>query len=217
MKIKILIILIISFCKVSFSQNIEWNIYDVDSIVSVEMPYDVFEIDTIQDYKRIYQIFSSIDSVEFRVQKIYLGKIYSNIETIKLPHDEISLEKLYSDMIWAATEINNYNFSSSKPIIISNLKGYNLIFNNNEGLPIHELYLFIVNNNLYTFSYLNSMDFNEIERNLFFNSIFFNSEKELWQYPKKPFFTIKKIIFILFIFLVISFFLRIKSQRIRNV
>ncbi|MFY0629445.1 MAG: hypothetical protein JXR05_03630 [Flavobacteriaceae bacterium] len=216
MNSRVVIALFIFFCKTSYSQNIEWNTYDFDSIVSVEMPFTVYELDTIQDNRKMYQIFSNNESIEFRVQKLYLGKLYSNVETITLPHDDDSLEKLYSEMIWAITKVSQYNLKYSKSINESNLKGYKLVFNDSEGSPIHELNLFVVNKSLYTFSYLNTNDFNEIERNLFFDSIAFNDEKELRQYPKKPFLTGKKIILALFLFLLLSFLMRFKSKRKSN-
>ncbi len=213
MNIKVAIVLIIFFCKTSFSQTKEWSTYDFDSIVTIDMPFEVYEIDTIQDNQKIYQIYSNSDSLEFRVQKLYLGKVYSNVETIALPHNENSLEKLYSEMIWVASEITQYDLHYSKPINKFNLRGHKLVFNNSKGLPVHEMNTFVVNKNIYSFSYINTNGLNEIEKNLFFDSIIFDSKSELKQYYSQPYFISKKALLIIFLFLLVSFFLRFKAKK----
>ena len=216
MKFKIAIALLISFYKVSFSQNIEWNYYDFDSVVSVEMPFEVYEIDTIQDNKKMYQIYSNSNSIEFRVQKLYLGKLYSNVEAIKLPHDEDSLEKYYAEMIWVITEMIQSELGLSKRIEKFNLKGHKLVFNNDKGLPVHEIDLFNVNKNIYSFYYSDTNGLKESERKRFFDSVTFNNKISLKQYNEKPSLFNKKIIAILLSLLLVSFILRVRSKRKRN-
>lgn len=217
MKIKIAIVLFFSFWEISFSQTEEWGTYDFDSIVAIDMPFEVYETDTIIDNQKIYEIYSSSDSSQFLVKKVFLGRLYSNVETIKSPHNENSLDKMYSDLIWFLTEPIESVFNSSKAFTKNNLKGYKLLFNNDKGIPVHEIGLFIVNKNFYSFSYLNINGINEVEKNMFFDSIVFNDKYELKQYHKEPYYLNRKIVLILAFFLILSFFLRFKSKKRKQI
>jgi hypothetical protein len=207
-----LILLFALVYKISFSQTEEWNTYDFDSIVSIDMPFDVYETDTIQDNRKLLQMFSSNDTVSFVAQKLYLGKLYSNIETEPLPHDNKSLEKRYNDIISVFIEGFPYELENTKAIKYYNLKGYKLLFKNKKGLPIQEINLIIVNKYLYNFSYTNINGLKEIDKKYFFESITFNKEKELSQFIKSPYSNYKIFILTLFIILLLSFFLRLKPK-----
>ncbi|MBL4605655.1 MAG: hypothetical protein JKY02_08370 [Flavobacteriaceae bacterium] len=216
MNIRIAIVLLIFFYKTSYSQVEEWNTYDFDSIVAIDMPFEVYEIDSIIDNRRNYQIYSENDSSKFIAQKLYLGKVYSNVESVPLPYDNNSLEKYYSDIIWMFTEGFKYDLNHTKPINKFNLKGYKLTFNDSNGLPVHETSFFIANKNFYSFSYINTNGLNEIERKKFFDSIIFDSEIELKQYYEKTSFINKKTMLILLSVLLLSFLLRVKSKTKSN-
>lgn len=213
MKIKIALLFIIVFCKVSFSQNKEWATYDVDSIVAVDMPFEVFEMDTITGNHKIYEMYSGNDSLEFIVRKMQLDWVQPTIETIQLPHNKENLDKFYSDFIWLVTEPFEVNFNSSKAVFKNNLKGFTLRFNDDEGTPVTEAAVFLVGKSFYVFSYKNIYGIREDERNLFFNSIIFNEEIELKQYHKKPSLLNNKVIIGLLLFLILSFLFRFRSKR----
>jgi len=218
MKIKIAFIFFLSFCQLSFSQIEEWNIYDFDSIVSIEMPYDVYETDTIIKYKKIYEIYSENDSIEFSVRKVYLGKLYSNIEVTPLPKDNKSLEKYYLNLIEVLAELveaYDYKVDSYQPIFKFGLKGYKLIFRDDDQILIQELELFLVNKNFYSFSYTNVNGLNIDDKRQFFNSIIFDKQQELKQIygSKIPY---KTFVFVLLFILFLSFFIKSKPRRRRD-
>ncbi|MFY0604821.1 MAG: hypothetical protein JXQ93_12855 [Flavobacteriaceae bacterium] len=204
---------LILFYKISFSQTKKWDTYDLDSIVSIDLPFTVYEIDTINDNRKIYQIYSGNDSLEFIAQKLYLGKVYSNVEIPPLPHDHNSLEKYYSNITWLFTESSKYDLAHTKQMNKFNLKGYKLTFNNKNDIAVNEVCFFIINKNFYSFSYTNTNGLNEFERENFFDSIIFNSESELIQYHEKPFSIGKKALIFLLLFLLLSFLLRLKSKK----
>lgn len=212
---RIVIIFLIFFYQTSYSQIEEWNTYDFDSIVAIDMPHEVYEIDSIIDNRRNYQIYSETDSTEYKVLKLYLGKVYSNVESAPLPYNEMSLDKYYSDIIWVFTEGIDYNLSSRKKITKLDLKGYKLTFKDQNNILVLEMHFFIVNKNFYGFSYTNINGLNESERTLFFDSIVFNKKYELRQFPKKSSFY-KKIALGLFLLLLLSFIIRFKSKRKSN-
>ncbi|MFD2565803.1 hypothetical protein [Pseudotenacibaculum haliotis] len=213
MKIKIAVLFIITFCQYSFSQDIEWSTYDFDSIVYLDMPNEVYEMDTIINNQKLYQIFSKNDSVEFVAQKILLGKMSSNGEVIRPPDDIKSLNKLYSDLIWVFTEPYEQYFGSSKEIIKNDLKGFKLTFKNDNEKIVIEVDLFIVNKSFYTFSYSNLNGLNEADRDLFFNSINFDSKQELKQYHKSPSVFNKYTALTLVTLLLLSFFFSLIKRR----
>ena len=216
MKIKIVLILI-SFYKLSFSQTEEWAIYDFDSLVSLEMPFDTYEADTIINYKKIHQIYSSRDSSVYIVQKIYLDKVYSNIETPTLPHDEDSLEKIYLNTIWAFRELIEHHLEYKKPIQEYGLKGYELSFKNLNNVSIQKTKLFFVNKYLYIFTYTDANGLNEDNENIFFESIFFNAQSGLNQYPNALTNRSKNFVIALFIILILSFIFRFKPTKKRRI
>lgn len=209
-RFKIVIIFFFFVC-ISFSQSKEWNSYDLDSIVKLDMPFEVYEIDTIINNRKHYEIFSDNDSITFYAKKSFLGKAYSNVESLTLPNDQESLTEFYSDLTWFITEGNKNELARSIPIKYHNLKGYKLIFKNKSGLHIQELNLVLANKHLYSFSYTNINGLKEEEKNMFFNSISFNDNNRLWQIPEKSM-TLRYIMIGLFIFLLLSFLLRQKSK-----
>ncbi len=211
-KLKITIFLLLVINKITFSQTKKWNTYELDSIVSIDMPFDVYEIDTIQDFKKTYQIYSYKDSTHFLASKIYLGKTYSNIESITLPIDDQTLGEFYSNLTSILIEGTHYELKHSEPINYNHLQGYKLHFKKKgDTTTIQEANFILVNKNFYSFIYTNSNGINKIDQKKFFDSINFSNSKELIQYPKRSF-SFKKILIILLILLFLSFLSQIKSK-----
>lgn len=213
MRVKITVLLLFIFLQKINSQNEDWNTYDLDSIVSIDMPFTVYEIDTIIDFNKQYQIYSINESSKFTVQKLYIEKSYSNIEMPPLPKDSESLKKYYLNIIWTLDEMISYKMDDYYPIQKNNLKGYEIVYVDENDTPVQQIVLILVNKNLYNFSYVNKTGLNEFDKNSFFNSISFNDAKELRQYPKEPYFSIKKILLILVGVFIISFILRVISKK----
>lgn len=115
-KTKITIIIILFFILKSYTQTKKWSIYDLDSVVSLEMPFTVYEIDTLIKYNKMYQIYSENDSSKFVAQKLYFGKLYANIESPILPKNEKELKKYYLNTITILTKMNQNDLNYEEPI-----------------------------------------------------------------------------------------------------
>lgn len=211
--IRFVFVILLCFYKTTFSQKKVWETYDLDSIVSIDMPFDVYELDTIQNNQKLLQIFSSNDTLEFIAQKLYLGKLYSNVETQPLPYNNKTLEESYSNIISVFAEVFPYDLENTQAIEYNNLKGYKLLFKNKKGLPVQEMSLIIVNKNLYNFSYQNFNGLNKTDKKLFFESITFNKEKELNQFIKHQSYYYRMFFLGLIIILLLSFILRLKPRK----
>ncbi len=211
--IRFVIVFVLCFSKVIFSQTKAWETYDLDSIVSIDMPFDVYELDTIQNNQKLLQIFSGNDTLEFVAQKFYLGKLYSNIEIEPLPYNNRTLDEKYSNIISILAEMLPYELEHTQAIEYNNLKGYKLLFKNKKGLPVQEMSLILVNKNLYNFSYQNYNGLDKTDQKLFFESITFNKEKELNQFIKHQSYYYKMFFLVIFIILLLSFFLRLKPRK----
>ncbi len=216
MKIKIFIIQIFFFCFYSFAQETEWETYDFDNIVSVKMPYTVYEIDTIINNNKLLYLYSENDKSSFKVSKMFIGKIYSNIETLKLPTDEKSLNSFYKNSMNVIDEMieNQFKFDTRKKIKKGDLIGYQLNYKNEKGLQAFIISLFYVNKEFYAFTYQNKDGINKKDKDIFFKSIYFDEEKELIQYERL---STQKIIFIsLIVLFILSYILRYKKNKNRN-
>lgn len=209
MRIKITLICIVFFLHNSFTQSKDWYSYDLDSIVSLDMPFDVYETDSISEYQKSLQLFSEDESTKFIAKKTYIGKRYNNIETPTLPVNKKTLNKFYLDLIDIFDVIIKSDFDYQKKIYKNNLLGYEVCYKNKEGLRVLQIQLFYINKSLYTFSYLNSKGLSDINKENFFDSIIFNNKEKLLQYPGMTF--ERKLIFGLLFILVLSFLYRLKS------
>lgn len=209
MRIKITLIFIVFFLHNSFTQSKDWYSYDLDSIVSLDMPFDVYETDSISEYQKSLQLFSEDESTTFIAKKTYIGKRYNNIETPTLPVNKKTLNKFYLDLIDIFDVIIKSDFDYQKKIYKNNLLGYEVCYKDKEGLRVLQIQLFYINKSLYTFSYLNSKGLSNINKENFFDSIIFNNKEKLIQYPGMS--LERKFIIGLLIILVLSFLYRLKS------
>ncbi|MGB0891841.1 MAG: hypothetical protein ACPGUU_05775 [Flavobacteriaceae bacterium] len=209
MRIKITLIFIVFFLHNSFTQSKDWYSYDLDSVVSLDMPFDVYETDSISEYQKSLQLFSEDESTKFIAKKTYIGKRYNNIETPTLPVNKKTLNKFYLDLIDIFDVIIKSDFDYQKKIYKNNLLGYEVCYKNKEGLRVLQIQLFYINKSLYTFSYLNSKGLSNINKENFFDSIIFNNKEKLIQYPGMS--LERKFIIGLLIILVLSFLYRLKS------
>ncbi|MFQ3296920.1 MAG: hypothetical protein ACI9JT_000686 [Polaribacter sp.] len=212
-KIKIAIILILFLIKNSYTQSEKWSIYDLDSIVSLKMPFAVYEIDTIIKYNKLYQIYSENNSSKFVAQKLSFGQLYANIEVPPLPKSAKELKKMYLNAVAILNEMIQHNLNYEEPIKKNNLDGYKVIYNDTLGNKVQQTHLFFVNKNLYSFSSFNENGINGVDNSVYFNSITFNNDFELAQYPKIMMSFQKKTFLILVIVLFLSFIFRYLSKR----
>ncbi|MFO7720222.1 MAG: hypothetical protein R6W85_07265 [Gillisia sp.] len=178
---------ILLLCIIVISSNNLWsqNIYEIDSIISVKIPGEEIKIDSLKNNKIIIQFHSTIGNSEFLVQKELFENDSINIYDSNLPYDLKSLGKYYKSL--AKTYVNNSKFKleSEKLIEKDSLKGYHLKFKDSSNSSIYEIEYFLINKYIYSFEYKTNTEFENIEKEPFFNSIKIKSDKKLNQFTGK--------------------------------
>ena len=212
MKIKLFFFILLFLSQHYFSQNKEWNYYDLDSIVSLEMPFIVYEQDTVNNYGKTYQIFSNNNTSNFISTKGYLEK-----QNYILPNNKKELENICIDLIEVIEEISPYQLDFIKVVKINDLIGYHFALKDKNDIKVNESMLFLINKTIYSFNYLDDKGINEIDNERFFNSIYFDKSENLSQFKKTKISAIKKLLFGLFIILIISFLIRIRTQNRKEI
>jgi hypothetical protein len=179
MKKKILLCLILISVNTLCSQN---N-YEIDSLVSVNIPGKDIKIDTLLNENLKFQ--SNIENSEFSVQKELIeNDSISGIDS-KLPYDLESLENYYRTLANDFVNGTNLNLEFEKIIKKNNFKGYHLKFSDINSNSIYEIEYFILNKKFYLFSYINDKESDRNDNDIFFNSIKINSNKKITQFSGK--------------------------------
>lgn len=210
---KLLVIIVLFSIQHSFSQDKDWNFYDLDSIVSVEMPFVVYEIDSITENTKVYEMYSEDKSSKYLAQKLSLKNEYAKSIKNILPKNSKSLKNFYLDFVDILNVDDGFYLEYGGSIENNSLLGYRFFHKSDVGKTLYESHIFYINENLYLFSYFNENGLNENYRKKFFDSIVFVSDSDLRQYPLKKMSSIKKIAFGLMIVLIISFIIRVNSKR----
>ncbi|WP_139059146.1 hypothetical protein [Polaribacter reichenbachii] len=213
MKVILLTFFLLFLFLKSNSQTKEWQTYDLDSIVYLDLPFDVYEIDSIIDNKRYYEIYSSNDSSSFVAQKFYFDATYADEEMPTLPYNYESLKTFYLDLIWTFEEVSEYKMDDFNAFKLQNLTGYKVNFTDKNNVLVQQMILIYVNKNFYIFSYTDISGLKEVDKDEFFNNIHFDDTNGLKQYPNKTNTILKKIPLVLFPILFLSFILSILSKR----
>lgn len=200
------------------AQNQEWLSYDLDSIISIEMPNDVFELDTIAQGIRMHQIYSHKENSTFIVQKALLEKENQNEDLSKLPYDLKSLKEQYNGVIDGISSEIPYELESKELIEKDKYKGYRLKFKDSLNNPTYEVEFYLLNKHLYSFFYVSLENFDTNEKDLFFNSIRINTDQKISQYLGKSQsyrigYVFGKYFFYILIFGVIIYFITRKKKR----
>jgi hypothetical protein len=214
----ILLLTLVLTTNILSSQNQEWLTYELDSIISIEMPYDVFELDTIAQGMRMYQIYSHSENSTFIAQKALFEKENQNEDLSKLPYDLTSLNKQYNGIIDGIASGIPYELESKEPIEKETFKGYHLRFKDSLNNPTYEVEFYLLNKHLYSFYYVGLEDFDKNEKDLLFNSIKINPDKKISQYLGKAQsyrigYVFGKYFFYLLIFGVIIYFIVRKKKK----
>ena len=144
--------------------------YELDSIVSIDLPGEVYEMDTIVQGIRMYQIYSITKNSTCIVQKALFEKEHLNENLSNLPYDLKSLKKQYNGIADGMANSIPYELSSRELIEKENFKGYRLKFKDALNNPIYEVEFYLLNKHLYSFFYSDLENFDEDEKNVLFNS-----------------------------------------------
>lgn len=179
---------ILILCLIIISSNNLWSqkIYEIDSIISVNIPGEDIKIDSTKNNKIIIKFHSKVENSEFIAQKEFFESDSISLYDSNLPYDLKSLEKYYKSL--ADTYIKNYKFKleSEKLIEKDSLKGYHLKLKNSLNSSVCEIEYFLLNKNIYIFKYNTRIELKNNEKESFFNSIKINSDKKINQFSGIP-------------------------------
>jgi len=208
MKNILLFSLLFIYSKNIISQDIDWYNYDFDSIVSLDMPFDVYEVDTLLYDKKYYQLISENSNRKFTAQKTVIEDF-----SFQLPKTIKDLNELYIEFSWILEEMTGNKLVKSQATKTDDLYSYKLIFRNENEIDFHELRYVLINKTIYIFHYQNDKGIIESESDFFFNSIRFNKQELLVQYRKSNISKFKYLIIGLLVLFLLSFILRMKKSR----
>lgn len=211
---KIALFLFLFISSFSFSQE-DWYVYDIDSLVSLDMPGEVYETDTILMNRKVTLLYSVVDSVVYQVQKVYAEALVNEVEKFELPKNKKELEDLYSALVSGILEGSDFEFQDKKSFERKGLVGRKTYFSmQGEDLITYEMNSIYVNKAIYSFSYFDVNGVQTDDKVRFFDSVQFEPDTELIQIPTKPF-DFRNGLFwkVIGTFLILSFLLRFWSKR----
>lgn len=170
----------------AISQNTNKTIYKFDSIVSLEVPTNYFETDTLVDGVQIHQIRFKTNTYNFIAQKVLFERDDQKESLSRLPYNYASLLDEYDRVIARMRTKIPYTFSSKDLVEKEGFEGYNLKFTNNEGSLAYETEFYLLNKNLYTFYYASETNYDKEVKDSIFSSIKINTDNKISQFLGKP-------------------------------
>lgn len=147
----------------------------LDQFVSADMPGDhKIKLDTIINGFHLNAVFSTINNEHYQLLKSNIGDPKSG--TKQLNTDKKLLRQEYTKFIQGFTksmEANGFSLSSLTEFKIDKYIYYKGIFNNvkEANKKVVEVNFLILNSDGYAFLYMNTVDFNETNKNNFLDSI----------------------------------------------
>lgn len=179
----------------------------------MDFPFDVYEIDSIIDSRKTYKLYSNNVSSSFIAQKFYFDEDSTNLEIPSLPHDLKTLKTFYLDFIYTLSEISEYNMTKFESFKLEELTEYKIKFKNENNILAQQMLLLYINKNFYIFSYTNTNGIMDNDGNIFFDSISFDQDIELQQFPNQSNYSLKIIFLLLIVLLISSFILSLYQKR----
>ena len=136
------------FGEIAISQNPNKTIYKFDSIVSLDVPTNYFETDSLVDGVQIHQIRFKTNTYQFIAQKVLFEREDQKESLSRLPYDYNSLLSEYDRVIARMRSRIPYTFSSKNLVKKEGFQGYNLKFTNNKDSLAYETEFYLLNKNL---------------------------------------------------------------------
>ncbi|MFD0989662.1 hypothetical protein ACFQ1R_06105 [Mariniflexile jejuense] len=168
------------------SQNNEMFSHKLDDLVSLNVPKNFVESDTLVDGVQIHQIRFKTNTYNFIVQKVLFENEDQKESLSKLPYDYASLLDEYNRVVARMRYRVPYYVKTKSIVEKEGFTGYNLKFVNDIGTPTYEAEFYLLNKNLYTFFYASDKSFNDDVKAELFNSIKINTKQDISQYLGKP-------------------------------
>lgn len=175
MKKTLALIILFILANKSFSQIIHF-----DELISIIKPENVEILDTTVKTSKLLRFVSNKNSDNFLIMRVTLD---SNVtELSNLPFDKISLDKTYHEIMNGYIKkmnIPGLTFNDSIKINFKGFVAYICSYKSSQNkAKVNETLMLILNQYLYSFSYLNQSDFNEYVKNTFFESISVDSKSK---------------------------------------
>ncbi|MBU3821153.1 hypothetical protein KO566_03695 [Flavobacteriaceae bacterium XHP0103] len=183
---KLFFLFFMCFGGILVSQNSNKTTFKFDSIVSLEVPKNYFEADTLVDGVQIHQIRFKTSTYNFIAQKVLFEREDQKESLSRLPYNYASLLDEYDRVIARMRTRIPYTFKSKALVEKEGFQGYNLKFTNNKDSLAYETEFYLLNKNLYTFFYASETDYNSQVKDSIFNSIKINNNNSISQYLGKP-------------------------------
>ncbi|MEN3323897.1 hypothetical protein VP395_09170 [Mariniflexile soesokkakense] len=167
------------------AQNSAMFSHKLDELVSLDVPENFVESDTLVDGVQIHQIRFKTETYNFIVQKVLFENEDQKTSLSRLPYNYTSLIDEYNRVIARMRYRVPYYLKTTTIVEKDGFTGYNLKFENDLGTPTYEAEFYLLNKNLYTFFYASDTQFNADIKTELFNSVKINTEKDISQYLGK--------------------------------
>lgn len=167
-----------------WSQNDEFIKYEIDTIVSVNLPGEISKTETPHGKKTKILLTAKSGISQFNVEKNLFESDSIGIYESNLPYDLESLKVTYKNLAKEYVQKSNLKFISEAIIENGEYTGYHITFNDENG-GIFEVSYFLLNKYIYVFSYKNYTGTNKADIDSFFDSISINSLKNIRQFIGK--------------------------------
>jgi hypothetical protein len=168
------------------AQNSEMFSHKLDDLVSLNVPKNFVESDTLVDGVQIHQIRFKTDSYNFIVQKVLFENEDQKESLSKLPYDYTSLIEEYNRVIAIMRYRVPYYLKTKTLVKKEGFTGYNLKYENDLQMSTYEAEFYLLNKNLYTFFYASDTQFDPAVKTELFNSVKINTNQDISQYLGKP-------------------------------
>jgi len=146
---------------------------------------EVLELDTIVKGIKIYQLFTTVENSTFLVQKSLIENHSKDDNLSKLPHNIENLNKYYDGVVIGMTNNTSYDNVRENKITKNGFIGRKIVFSNSTKELKYESEVFVLNNYMYNFTYVNNIAFDQVEKDYFFKSMKINENKNVSQIKGK--------------------------------
>jgi hypothetical protein len=169
-----------------YCQNTTWHTYEIDSLMRIDMPGDIMEMDTTFKNYHIYQIESTIDNTTYMAQKLLSENLYIDVNLSRLPYDSVSLEKYYESYIKGIIKTAPAIFNKKQSVSIDGFSGYQIEFVDSLNKLVIVDRFFLLNKHLYNLMLMNFQGFDTTDIGMFFNSIKLHNKESISQFRGQP-------------------------------